>query len=110
MIVANDKRNQGEYDLGLLPTVVDLANGSNLSVDFGLMDFVEGFDFLGGADNQPPNVEGKQVEFETSGADKMLSFKLSAGDYQRVKDRIKEIKNARDLDTDEEAFMFVLFA
>ena len=41
LIVANDDRNKGEYDMQLLPTAIDIASGSILSVDFDLMDFAE---------------------------------------------------------------------
>ena len=43
IIIANDNRNQGEYDMGILPTIIDIADRSLLSTDFGMMDFVEGF-------------------------------------------------------------------
>ena len=47
IIIANDSRNQGEYDMGLLPTIIDIADRSILSADFGMMDFVEGFNIDG---------------------------------------------------------------
>ena len=104
LIVANDDRNKGEYDMQLLPTAIDIASGSILSVDFDLMDFAEWFNF----DLSPTNTE--DVEFEADTENKKLSFNLSKSDYERTIARFEEVKTNMSLDTDEEAFLFLLFA
>lgn len=107
VIIANDRRNQGEYDVQLLPTMCDLADHSLLATDFDILDFVEGFNF----DVKDFEPDTEKVEFEAGkGGEKTISFVLSETDYYRALDRLRECKEAQSLDTDEEAFTFIFFA
>lgn len=91
-----------------------------LSVDFGMMDFVEGFNLDGFAGAIDDHGEGEHVEFDATKNGEInpddiedtatLTFKISAFDYQRAMARLDEVKQAQSLDTNEEALIFLLFA
>lgn len=118
IIVANDKRNQGEYDFWMLPTVIDIANTSNLSVDFGMMDFAESldlwFNFI-----QNPGDEEEEVSFTAKkwweidtndfNGETNINLRFNEVDYQRVIRKLNEVKSVQNFTTYEDAIIFLLF-
>lgn len=116
IIIANDKRNQGEYDFDLLPTVIDIASNAFESQSFDLMELAEIYD-IGGNMLGEMQTGSKHVEFEAKnkeiGVDDLeweaiLKLTFNQDDYPEVMRKLNELQDQFGFDNKEDVILKLL--